>query len=254
MAKKIFTPSSDAPAQWLTETLNEAVEQGGRTLIEQTYRALRSDIIRSRWLPGEKLKVQHLAVAYTVSQGTLREALTRLVSDALVVPEGQRGFTVAPMHLDDLEDLTRLRVHLETEALRLSMRHGSAAWRERLQLAFDSLSEFEQPLQPEHIQQWELLNTQFHETLVSGYESPWNIKLLRMLSRHSERYRHCCICMSTKRDVHAEHTEIFEYLMAGNEARAALALEAHIRATPDYIKANFEHNGLARKWGVPAPA
>jgi DNA-binding GntR family transcriptional regulator len=35
--------------------------------------------------------------------------------------------------------------------------------------------------------------------------------------------------------VHAEHREIFELAMAGMEARAALALEAHIRATPDLL-------------------
>jgi DNA-binding GntR family transcriptional regulator len=35
--------------------------------------------------------------------------------------------------------------------------------------------------------------------------------------------------------VHAEHHQIFEHAMAGQEARAALALEAHIRATPDLL-------------------
>jgi DNA-binding GntR family transcriptional regulator len=37
------------------------------------------------------------------------------------------------------------------------------------------------------------------------------------------------------RDVHAEHQQIYEYAMAGHEARAALALEAHICATPDLL-------------------
>ncbi|HET9645865.1 MAG TPA: hypothetical protein VFP68_21485 [Burkholderiaceae bacterium] len=35
------------------------------------------------------------------------------------------------------------------------------------------------------------------------------------------------------RDVHAEHRLIFEMAMAGQEARAAMALKAQIRATPD---------------------
>ena len=57
--------------------------------------------------------------------------------------------------------------------------------------------------------------------------------MLRLLARHSERYR--CYAMELPgmtRDVNAEHTEIFELAMAGQEARAALALEAHICATP----------------------
>lgn len=36
-------------------------------------------------------------------------------------------------------------------------------------------------------------------------------------------------------DVHAEHTEIFERAMAGRAACAALALEAHICATPHLL-------------------
>jgi len=56
--------------------------------------------------------------------GTLREAITRLVSDAMVEAEGQRGFRVLPMSMEDLADLTELRLHIELDALRQSMRHG----------------------------------------------------------------------------------------------------------------------------------
>ena len=64
-------------------------------------------------------------------QAAVREALSLLLSDALVTAEGQRGFRVAPISLADLEDMTNTRVMLETEALRLSIRHGGAVWRRR---------------------------------------------------------------------------------------------------------------------------
>ena len=90
--------------------------------------------------------------------------------------------------------------------------------------------------QAEDRKRWEALNTRFHEVLLSGRESPWTLHALRLLSRHGERYRRCSIGLpNTGRDVHAEHRELFELAMAGNEPRAALALEAHIRATPDLI-------------------
>jgi DNA-binding GntR family transcriptional regulator len=211
-------------------------EAGSRTLIERAYGQLRDDIIEGRLAPGKKLRVEHLKTHYQVGAGTLREAITRLVSDALVVAEGQRGFRVAPMALEDLQDLTRLRLHIEIEALRQSIRHGDAAWRARLQQAYDELSAFEQPVRPEHRSRWEPLNARFHETLTSAYGSPWTMKVLRLLTRHGERYRRYAIGLADSgRDVHAEHREIFEMAMAGMEARAALALEAHIRATPDLL-------------------
>jgi DNA-binding GntR family transcriptional regulator len=216
-----------------------AVDNGGtgsRTLIERAYAQLRDDIIEGRLAPDEKLRVEHLKARYQVGAGTLREAITRLVSDALVVAEGQRGFRVAPIALEDLDDLMRLRLHIEIDALRQSIRHGGAAWRARLQQVFDELSAFEQPVLTVHRARWELLNARFHETLTSAHESPWTVKVLRLLSRHGERYRRYAIGLADSgRDVHAEHQQIFEFAMAGMEARAALALEAHIRATPDLL-------------------
>lgn len=204
-----------------------------RTLTEQTYAELRTDIIEGRLVPGSKLRIEHLRQAYSVGAGTLREALTRLVSDALVTTEGQRGFRVSPIAIDDLEDIVQLRVHIETHALRQSIRHGGAAWRAQLRACYEELALLEQPLSRESRRQWELLNLRFHEVLLAGQASPWTQKVLRLLARHSERYR--CYAMELPgmtRDVHAEHTEIFELAMAGQEARAALALEAHICATP----------------------
>ena len=207
-----------------------------RTLIERAYTQLRDDIVEGRLAPGEKLRVEHLKNRYGVGAGTLREAITRLASDALVVAEGQRGFRVASIAIEDLEDLTRLRVYLEIDALRQSVRHGGDAWRAQLRRAFDDISAFEQPIQPEHRRRWELLNTRFHEALIAAYASPWTMKVLRLLARHGERYRRCAMTLpDSARDVHEEHRQIFEAAMAGQEARAALALEAHIRATPDAL-------------------
>lgn len=207
-----------------------------RTLIEQTYAILRNDIIEGRLEPGSKLRIEHLRVQYGIGAGTLREAITRLVSDALATAEGQRGFRVAPIAMEELEDLTRLRVHIEIEALRQSIRYGNAKWRADLRQSYEALSFFEQPLQPEYRPQWEVLNIRFHEALLAGKPSAWTQKVLRMLSRHGERYRRYAMNLpGPSRNVHAEHTEIFELALGGHEVRAALALEAHIRTTPDLL-------------------
>jgi DNA-binding GntR family transcriptional regulator len=207
-----------------------------RTLIERAYAQLRDDIIEGRLAPGERLRVEHLKLRYDVGAGTLREAITRLASDALVITEGQRGFRVAPIAADDLMDLTQLRVHIEIDALRQSMRKGGTAWREQLQAAYTEMSKWEQPLRPEQAKPWERLNSAFHEALLAGHDSPWTVRLLRTLARQSERYRRYAINLPAgPRDVHAEHREIYESAIAGNELRAALALEAHIRTTAELV-------------------
>lgn len=208
---------------------------GYRTLIERTYGMLREDILNGRLAPGEKLLVEHLKLRYDVGAGTVREALSRLVSEAIVVAEGQRGFTVAPISIEDLTDVTHVRVAVETEALRLSVRRGDASWRAQLTDAWERLSALEQPLRDENVARWEAANSGFHEALLSACGSPWTLRLVRQLTQHAERYRRYAIGLHTGRDVHAEHRQIFDAAMAGEDARAALALEAHIRATPELI-------------------
>jgi len=225
---------------------------GLRTLIERAYARLRDDIVEGRLAPGEKLRVEHLKARYGVGAGTLREAITRLVSDALVVAEGQRGFRVAPITIEDLQELTALRLHIEIEALRQSIRHGDAAWRAAVEQAWAALSAAEQPLTPEGWRRWEGLNARFHDALIAAGASPWTYKVLRLLSRHGERYRRYAIALpGSTRDVHAEHRLIVELALAGQEARAALALEAHIRATPDQL---LDAHRRGVRWDRPGGA
>lgn len=245
MAKRPFLPATD--------TGSDATGNGSRTLIEQTYNALRNDIIEGRLEPGSKLRIEHLRAQYDVGASTLREAITRLASDALVTAEGQRGFRVAPITLEELADLTNLRVQIEIEALRQSIRHGDEDWRERVREAYEAMSAFEQPVKPEHRRHWEALNARFHETLLSGHHSPWTQKILAVLYRHSERYRRYSLSMEADRDVHAEHAAIYEMAMSGQEARAALALEAHIRTTPDLLVRKLDESVFLRP-PAPAPA
>ena len=228
----------------LESLVHDGLMQGGatsapspsRTLIERAYFRMREDIIEGRLAPGEKLRVEHLKAHYDVGAGTLREAITRLASDALVLSEGQRGFRVAPVTMDDLNDLTDLRIHIEIDALRRSIRDGDAVWQANVERAFAAISAIGHPIPADQRAHWEVLNTRFHEAMIAGRASVWTINMLRLLARHSERYRRYAMRVpSLVRDVRVEHREIFEFAMARREARAALSLEAHIRNTADTL-------------------
>jgi len=215
-----------------------------RTLAERAYLSLRHDVICGKLAPGEKLRVEHLKDQYQVGASTLREALSLLVSDALVTAEGQRGFRVAPISLTDLEDVTNTRVMLETEALRQSIRKGDARWEALLTSSYQLLTQSEvlpemQPDAPEPLQ-WEIRNKNFHDALISAHDSPWTKYMLAILYRHGERYRNInwrlTAAHASSRDVHEEHEAISQAAINKQEARAALALESHIRLTHDIVK------------------
>jgi DNA-binding GntR family transcriptional regulator len=206
-----------------------------RTLVEGTYVQLRRDIIEGKLSPGEKLRVEHLKDHYSIGAGTLREALGLLLSDALVMSEGQRGFYVTPISLNDIEDITNARILLECEALRQSIRAGDDEWEAGLIAAFHKLGKIEEKLDDRskaHLRNWEERNRGFHEALIAACDSRWLRYMIGLLYRQSERYRHLVISEgSLPRDVHTEHGQIFEAALARDLPRASDALEQHIRLT-----------------------
>jgi DNA-binding GntR family transcriptional regulator len=77
---------------------------------DAAYRLLRRDILSTKLKPGAPLKLSALRDAYGVGWTPLREALSRLEAERLVTAISNRGFTVAPVSREALEDLTRARL------------------------------------------------------------------------------------------------------------------------------------------------
>lgn len=217
--------------------------QAPKTLVESAYRQLRRDIIEGRLRPDEKLRVEHLKNDYQVGAGTLREALAHLVADALVVVQGQRGFRVAPISLDDLADITRTRALLETEALRQSIALGDDVWESEVLAAFHRLSRTEERLQHQHdhatVAEWELRNQAFHEALIAACPSHWIRHFLAVLYHQSERYRRISMFNASvpPTTLHAQHAAIAHAATARDSQQACALLATHIQLTLEVIQA-----------------
>src|SRR5258705_13679778 len=80
-------------------------------------RRMREDILCCALKPDQRLRFGELRQRYGTSVGTLREALSHLVSEGLARTEAGRGFSGAPGSLADFLDLTELRVYLGTRTL-----------------------------------------------------------------------------------------------------------------------------------------
>lgn len=215
-----------------------------RTLARRAYHRLRRDIVAGRLPAGSKLKLETLVQAYGIGMSPLREALARLAGDQLVKTEDQRGFWVAPLSLEELDDISRVRTLVETEALRLSIEHGDEAWEREVRDAFDALTRVEeelsglpQPVPQDTMDLWEERNNAFHAALVAACRSPWLIRLQELLYQQSERYRRVSLNHSQgRRFVHDEHVAIFEAAVARNGLRACRLTEDHLMRTYDAVR------------------
>jgi DNA-binding GntR family transcriptional regulator len=85
------------------------------------YLARRDEIRRLELLPGERIRLEELAGRFDVSLTPVRHALRRLESEGLVVSVRRRGTHVAPLSVQELEEIQALRLGLETSLAR----HGA---------------------------------------------------------------------------------------------------------------------------------
>ena len=102
--------------------------ENAKTLTISAYQSIRSDILAGRLEPGRKLRIQELVERLEVSPSVIREALSRLSAETFVVAEPQRGFRVAAIDVEDVRDLTDVRVDIEAKCLRQSITNGDLKW------------------------------------------------------------------------------------------------------------------------------
>jgi GntR family transcriptional regulator, carbon starvation induced regulator len=215
-------------------------EVGAATLTEALQERIRQDIILGTLEPGVKLRLERLSKAYGASVSTLRETLSRLASDGLVVVEGQRGFAVLPVSLEDLRDITHMRQLLECHALGTSIASADLDWEARVVGAYHKLSKVEALVEErpdEFGEAWERYNQEFHEALISNCRSRWLKLFHRAMYDHSRRYR--MLSLKTKpfpRSQSAEeHRAILAAAIARDVEQSCAILKAHIlkAAEPD---------------------
>ena len=109
------------------------------------FQSLRSDIVNGSLKPGARLRFIELQARYGIGTSPIREALSRLAADRLVIQEVNRGFSVPPLSLEDFADITELRLTLERGAIRASIARGDEAWEEELVLAHHRLRRLGRP-------------------------------------------------------------------------------------------------------------
>ena len=218
-----------------------ARERRGRSLVEDVYNALRSDILFGRRLPSSRLPLNEIAEEHGVSLSVVREAVTRLASEDLVEATPQRGFRVRSISLEHLHDLTWVRIQLETLALRQAIAKGDVTWEANLVAAHHRLA-----VTPMYFEdgsgntEWMAAHGAFHAALAAAAGSPVLERLRRQLYDASELYRYWAGVLPhhpTRAHVADEHKAIFDAALARDADLAADLLTQHLETTARHLEA-----------------
>ena len=207
---------------------------------DRAYRTLRSDILMGRLLPGQKLKLDALRNSYGASVSTLRELLSRLSSERLVLAEGQKGFEVAPVSIPDLKEIAELRLLLEMSALKDSFANGDLEWESRVLASHHKLAAVEAKRlanDKSETEAWKRYDWQFHQALISACGSK------RLMDAHAavfDKYlRYQMLALSDRGEIAVkEHEQLLACALDRDAEAAVVVLTKHVAGGVAHAIAN----------------
>jgi DNA-binding GntR family transcriptional regulator len=144
-----------------------------RTLSDEVVDRLRGAILSGQFAPDESLREKQLAESMGVSRGPIREALTRLEHEGLVINRPNGRAFVARLSREDLDEVYTLRRVLECLAVACACQKATPADLAEMQAILDDMrTRIEQGITEQEAAE---LDLRFHDVL---YRSSGNQRLL----------------------------------------------------------------------------
>lgn len=204
--------------------------------------------MHGQWPPGQRLQPADLAQAYDTSTTVIREALSFLVGDGLVVARANHGFFVPQLDLQELRDITELRCRTEDLGAQLATARGDVEWEVQISAAHHRLAKLPRRLDgsPNRINpEWMQAHHAFHLAIIAGSGSPQITQLASNLAHATELYRRWAAPSSgaIHRNVEEEHKALLDAALSHDGVRLGSLLRAHYEATVDVVlKAGLQDN------------
>jgi DNA-binding GntR family transcriptional regulator len=210
----------------------QQVDRRLASLSGHAYRILKEAILQGRLRPGSALVEEALCAELAISRTPLREALTRLEYEGLVITAPYKGTLVAPITEREMQEIFQVREPLEVLALHL-------AWPNLTEADGTSLTElFAQAREPilraGDAAAHERTDRALHGLLA---EKSGNARLAQLIMNFHEQVTRCQLegLIGTEAAVRHRQTSFKEHLALLNAirtkdlAKAEEALRTHLK-------------------------
>lgn len=195
---------------------------------ERIAEALRGDILRGEFGPGERIRQEVLAERYGASRLPVRDALRTLEAEGLVILVPNTGAWVAKLSLDECQEVYQLRERVEPLLLRMSVPQLGREALDRLLPLVEAMRG------TDHVEEFLALDREFHMLTYSGAETTMLGELVERMWNTTQHYRRAFALLGTERTargIHLEHELLALAILRGDVEDAERVLLGHIRST-----------------------
>lgn len=213
------------------------------TRVELARERITDLVLCGNWPPDAKIQIAPLAKLTGQSATVIREALSQLVGEHLLVSQTNRGFFTPKLRFAEIADISVYREQIEATALRTSMERGGPAWQHAVLAAQHRLSHIAMQGLSNSSIEWTHTHRSFHDTLISACGVPIMRTTAQTLSNLTALF--CCWYVpdlrNPERDILDEHRRLARAVLAGDVALACQLLAAEYRDTLADIEAELGH-------------
>jgi len=198
---------------------------------ETAYQVLRDDILSGRFAPDERLTEMTVAERLGISRTPVREALKRLIIEGFLTREKGQGLRVTGLDPDEVQQIFRIRLMLESYAAGRAAVHAIAPEIVELRRLATRMSDHTPPRSAADYAIISEANAAFHRLVMSAARSPRLGAMLSLavnLGLVLRTYR-----MYSETDLNRQsrhHHEIAEAIAARAPDWAEAAMATHIQA------------------------
>ena len=212
------------------QSIDEIAERT-QLLPEFIYNRLRLDIFNGVLEPGQSLRQEELARNFQVSRVPLREAMSRLEADGLIVLRPRRGYAVTSLDQAEILEILELRMAIEEHAGDVAARARTPEDVERVKSIMNEMEKLD-PRSPDYVTIWSQLNRKFHARIVAASRRTRLSDIASKLRDAVECYVRVEVQMTGNVvSAEREHREIFEAFKAGDSVGLAQLSRKHVEST-----------------------
>ncbi|AVP99593.1 GntR family transcriptional regulator [Ahniella affigens] len=204
-----------------------------RTISSQLITYIRNRILDGSYAAGTALLQDAIAAEFGVSKIPVREALVQLSAEGLVDVFAHRGFQVRGTSVSELDELFRLRLQIEPDAVANGARLATTAEQREVKQLLDALNAATESQDPKVAD----LNRSFHLALICPAQQPITAEVLGRLLVRSQRYvlRHLAPQGRTRR-AKTEHNVLHRLWLKQDADGLQEATRTHIVRTHDDLR------------------
>jgi DNA-binding GntR family transcriptional regulator len=213
-------------------------------LPEVIYLAVRERIFNGTTLPGAELRQEELARQFGASRVPVREAMSRLQAEGLIVLRPRRGFAVTSLDVGEIIEIFELRMVLEQHAVEVATRSRTDS----------DLHEVEEILRQmdatvrgteNYLTRWLDLNRNFHNRLIACARRKRVSSIVTNLRDTIEPYvRLESHFTGQVDDADVEHHAIIEAFRDRAADRAGALTRDHVSGTMNRLIESIRTKGL----------